>query len=248
MRARPHPPSRPHGRLEEPLPGLFFITGTIAMPGPVPVRFSRAMTVVKEGERLVLVNSVRLDEAGLAALDALGRVTDVVRLAGNHGSDDPFYAERYGAKVWAPSGAPYVPGFDPTAEPYFEASVAFDAGTALPIEGARLHLFRSRPTEALLLLSRHGGVAIAGDSLQNWETTVRYFSWAGSVMMKMMGFIRPANVGPGWLSQCKPPREDLLAVLELPFEHVLPTHGTPVIGRAKEKFRPALVRAAATMK
>lgn len=218
------------------------------MPGPVPVRFSRAMTVVKEGGRLVLVNTVRLDEAGLVALDALGKVTDVVRLAGNHGSDDPFYAERYGAKVWAPSGAPYVPGFDPRAEPYFEPHVAFDEATALPLEGARVHMFRSTPAEALVVLSRHGGVAISGDALQNWETTDGYFSWAGSVMMKMMGFIRPLNVGPGWLSQCKPPMKDLLAVLDLPFEHLLPTHGTPVIGSAKEKFRPALVRAAAKMK
>ena len=53
---------------------------------------------------MILVNSVRLDVAGLAALEALGRVTDVIRLAGNHGMDDPFYKDRYGAKVWAVRG------------------------------------------------------------------------------------------------------------------------------------------------
>ena len=35
---------------------------------------------MREDGALTLVNSVRLDDAGLAALDALGKVTNVVRL------------------------------------------------------------------------------------------------------------------------------------------------------------------------
>ena len=78
---RPFPPAAPHGPLVEVFPDLFLVTGTMKLPGVMPVRFSRNMTVVREGERLVLVNTVRLDEAGLAALDKLGKVTDVVRIA-----------------------------------------------------------------------------------------------------------------------------------------------------------------------
>ena len=73
--ARPHPPALPHGAIREVLPGIHFVTGTVRMTTP-PIGFSRNMTIVREGERLVLVNCVRLDEAGLAALDALGKVTD----------------------------------------------------------------------------------------------------------------------------------------------------------------------------
>ncbi len=65
------------------MPGLYFVTGTIKMPGPLPVQFSRNMTVVRRGDRLVLVNSVRLDDAGIATLATLDKVTDVVRLAAN---------------------------------------------------------------------------------------------------------------------------------------------------------------------
>lgn len=244
MTPRPHPPARPHGALQEVLPGLFFVTGTVAMPGPVPMRFSQAMTVVKEGDRLVLVNSVRLDEAGLAALDALGKVTDVIRLAAFHGAADPFYRERYQAKVWAAAGAPYMPGFDPKAEPYFEPDVRFTAETPLPIAGARVHLFGSNPPEALLHLPLHGGTVVSGDALQNMAPDA-YWNWFGSVVMRLMGFIRPHNVGPGWLRQTKPPAADLKAVLALPpFANVLPAHGTPVLGGALEKYRPALERAA----
>jgi hypothetical protein len=243
---RPFPPSQPHGDIEEVLPGLFFVIGTVGMPGPLPVRFSRNMTIVREGERLVLVNTVRLDEARLAALERLGQVTDVIRLAANHGSDDPFYADRYRAKVWALAGQRYTAGFDTKArDTYFAPHVEADGATTLPIAGARLHFIRSDPPEGLLLLPQHGGTIVAGDCLQNWASTDPYFSWLGGAMMRMMGFLRPHNVGPGWLRQCKPPKEELRAVLDLPFANVLPAHGTPVLGNALALYRPAIDRAAA---
>src|SRR6478735_11956040 len=108
MASRAHPPALAHGTLSEVLPNIFFVTGTMRMPGPLPVTFSRNMSVVREGKRLILINSVRLDDEGLRALDALGTVTDVVRVAGYHGRDDPFYKERYGAKVWVVKGQRYV--------------------------------------------------------------------------------------------------------------------------------------------
>jgi hypothetical protein len=42
--ARPFPSAQPHGELREILPGIYFVTGTVKLPGPLPVRFSRAMT------------------------------------------------------------------------------------------------------------------------------------------------------------------------------------------------------------
>lgn len=242
-RTRPHPPARKHGALAEVLPDLFFVTGTVQMPGPLPVRFSRNMTVVRRGERLVLVNSVRLDDAGLAALDKLGKVTDVIRLAANHGMDDPFYAERYGAKVWAVKGQRYTAGFD-TSRPdtYFTPHHELDATTAPPIEGAKLVVLDSTPPEGMLLLAEHGGVMISGDCLQNWAAPDAYFSWLGKVVLKRMGFIRPHNIGPGWLKQGKPPKDQLRAILDHRFANVLPSHGTPVIGDAVACYRPAIDR------
>ncbi len=239
---RPFPPVLPHGEIEEVLPGLFQVKGTIALPG-APVKFSRNMTIVREGERLVLVNTVRLDDAGLAKLDALGKVTDVIRLAGNHGSDDPFYADRYGAKVWAVKGMRYTAGFDTKSETtYFDGHVELDETSALPLEGAKLYVIHSSPPEALLLLEREGGVCIAGDCLQNWGAPDAYFNLLARVMMRVMGFVKPYNVGPGWLKQCKPPKDELAGVAKLAFEHVLPAHGSPVIGGARAKFAPVLER------
>lgn len=73
----------------------------------------------------------------------------------------------------------------------------------------------------------------------------RPHGWLRKVMMPRGGFIKPTNIGPGWLEQCRPPSQDLLAVLALPaFENVFPAHGTPVLGGAQQKFRPALELAA----
>ena len=245
MRTRPVPAALPHGELREVLPNLFFVTGTMGMAGPVPIRFSRNMVVIREGERLVIVNSVRLSDAGLAKLDALGRVTDVVRLAGFHGADDAFYKDRYGAKVWAIRGQRYTVGFGQKPEDvYFEPDEWADAKTELPISGAKLYVFSSRPPEALLLLSREGGVVVPGDCLQHWSATDAYFSWPAKIVMRLMGFIKPHNVGPGWLKQAKPPAGELRGILDLDFDHVLPAHGSPVLGGAKVAYRPAVERAA----
>ena len=212
----------------------------MGMPGPVPVRFSRNMTVLREDGRLILVNTVRLDDEGLRKLDALGKVTDVLRLAGFHGMDDPFYADRYGAKVWTIAGQTYTAGFDHNATPYFEAHAKMDASTQLPLRGAKLYVLDSTPPEALLVLERHGGVVIAGDMLQNWAKADAYFSFFAKLMMPVMGFMKPCNVGPAWFKNAKPPLAQVRGVLDLEFEHVLPSHGAPVIGNGKARYRPRI--------
>jgi hypothetical protein len=237
---RPFPPALPHGELTEVLPDVFFVTGSVKMPPGV--QFSRNMTVVREGERLVLVNTVRLDERGLAALDKLGQVTDVLRIAGNHGSDDPFYADRYGAKVTVVKGQRYTAGFNADApDTYFTPHAEADATGPLPIAGANLVVLRSHPPEGLLFLERHGGVLVAGDCLQNISRD-RYFNLLASVMMPLLGFMRPYNVGPAWLKNCKPPKDELRGLLDLSFANVFPAHGAPVIGNARELYRPIVER------
>jgi len=241
MAPRAHPAARAHGELREVLPDVFLLTGTMRTPGPLPVNFSRNMTVVREGGRLVLVNSVRLDEDGLRRLDALGKVTDVIRIAGFHGMDDPFYKERYGARVSVVRGQRYVAGFNPDApETYLTADAELDASAALPLSGARLYVIGSRPPEGMLLLEREGGILISGDCLQNWQAPDEYFNFGGRLALRALGFIKPHNVGPAWLKQAKPPIPHLLGLLELPFDHVLPAHGSAVIGDAKSKYRARL--------
>jgi len=244
MSQREFPAAMKHGEIRELFPDIFFVTGTMTIAGK-PMSFSRNMTIVRESGALTLINSVRLDERGLQALDALGRVANVIRLAGFHGMDDAFYKDRYDAKVWAVKGQTYVEGFDAGAEPYFHADESIDAASELPVEGARLYEFnRATPSEAVLVLLRDGGILISGDSLQNWNRPDRYFSLMAKIMMRIGGFIKAYNVGPAWSKMTKPSSDDFTGLLDLRFEHVLPSHGEAVIGNAKELFRPAIEKAA----
>lgn len=237
---RPFPEAHSHGDIAMLFPDIYFITGTAAMGGRLPMRFSRNMTILRQNEELTLINTVRLSEAGLSALDELGKVEHIIRLAGFHGMDDPFYQNRYGAKVWSVD-APYVAGFGDGSEPYLEPDVVMDEHTALPVQGARLMLFKSaKPKEGLLLLEREDGIIVSGDCLQNWAKTDRYFSFPAKIMMPIMGFIKPHNVGPGWRKVARPDTAEVKTILDMEFSHVLPAHGAPVIGNAKDRYAPAI--------
>ena len=97
-----------HGDLVEVLPGVLFVTGQSRpeFSGKM-FQFSRKLTVVRDGDGLTLVNTLRLDDAGLAHLESLRTVRNIVKLESFHGRDDAFYKDRYGAVLWAPAGIPH---------------------------------------------------------------------------------------------------------------------------------------------
>lgn len=221
-------PALPHGPLTEVFPDVFFVTGT-SRPRFMDLdwQFSRNMTVIREAGRLTLVNTVRLDDAGLAALGALGRVTDVVRLGAFHGIDDAFYVERYGARHWGLAGMPEQGGSVPSA--------VLGAGGEMPAVCTSLFTFEtSRSPEALLSITREGGVLVSCDSLQNWVRADAYFDAASAERMAAAGFIRPANIGPGWRQAAQADASDFVRVAALSFSHLLPGHGEPIVGTARE--------------
>ena len=244
---RAFPAAYPHGELDEVFDDVFFVPGTVRMGGPVPMSFSRNMVVLKDGGSLTIVNSMRLNDAGLAKLEALGKVENIIRLAGFHGMDDPFYRDRYDAKVCVCKGNVYAKGFDNTKlkaeDGYLQPDIVMSDSSDLPISGAKLVTLDCIAGEGLLLLERDGGILITGDSLQNWGAADEYFSLPAKLVMKLMGFMKPHNVGPAWVKTAKPKPAQLRGILDLDFEHVLPGHGAKQIGGAKEKFRPAIERA-----
>ncbi len=126
------------------------------------------------------------------------------------------------------------------APPYHSADVEMHDTTELPISGAKLYSIAATPPEGLLWLEREGGILISGDCLQNWREPDAYFSTFAKPMMRLMGFIKPHNIGPAWLKGTKPPVNQLLGILDFEFEHVLPAHGTPAQVGAKASYRPRI--------
>jgi hypothetical protein len=224
------PPALSHGGIEEVFPGVFFVTGAMeTVLQEIDWKFSRNMTVVRDGERLIIVNSVRLSEDGLRELERLGRVTDIVRLGALHGRDDPFYVDRYGAEYWAMPGIEHETGL--------QATRTLTPDSPLPISDAALFVFQTTQIpEGILRLDRAGGVLIACDALQNWLAPDEHFSDHSRELMQQMGFFTPANLGPVWVQRASPEAADFTRLKALSFRHALCGHGEPLLDTAYQDY------------
>jgi len=221
-----HPPQLPHGDLDEILPGVFFVTGQVRPEfGGNKVQFSRNMIVVKDGDALTLVNTLRLDEARLAQLEAIGAVQNIVKLGAFHGRDDAFYRDRYDAPVWAPENMPHERGV--------KTDLALTPDAPGPVSDGSAFVFETAATaEAILRLDRSDGILLSCDSLQNWTGPDEYFDDASAKSMDARGFFKEANIGPGWRNAAKPDASDFSRLLKLKFAHLLSAHGEPLLDRA----------------
>lgn len=229
-------PAWPHGALTPFDDELWYVMGTnrVRHDG-VDLQTSRTMLVIRDADRLTLVNTVRLDDDGLRALDALGTVRDVVRLGAFHGRDDPFYRRRYGARLWAVPGSAHVDG---RAE---DRTIA--DGGELPIAGATALVFRSsRHPEAALVLARAGGVLVTCDAVQNWATVDRFFSPETGAAFEAAGLIQPVHIPSTWMEACAPTVSDFERLLAQPFRHLVSAHGEPRRDDASELLAAAVRR------
>jgi hypothetical protein len=230
-----HPEAMPHGPIAEIFPDVFFVTGTMRGEFFGSVwQFSRNMTIVRDEGKLSLINAVRLDDAGLAALEQLGEVRNVIRLGSMHGRDDAFYVERFRALYWGLNGAP------DTGTPIDKQLVE---GGELPFPDGSVFVFTTtKLPEAIIRLARSGGIMLACDALQNWVAPDEFFSDTTAETMRGMGFFTPANLGPAWQQFNEPGRDDFVRLAEIPFSHALCGHGEPLRDHAQARYRETFKR------
>lgn len=220
-------PAWPHGAIERAFANVFYVLGTNKTHhAGIDLQTSRTMTIVRQGEELTLLNTVRLDDDGLQQLEALGQVKHIVRLGAFHGRDDPFYRDRYGAKLWA------LPNAEESADQVLAV------GSPSPLPGANVFVFTSaRFPEAALLLEREGGILITCDAVQNWTHVDRFFSEETGAMFESQGLIREANLPSTWRQACAPEAADFRRLAELPFRHLITAHGAPLVDEARKLLR-----------
>lgn len=222
------PEQLPHGEITEVFTDVFFVLGQSKFElQDNTAQFTRSMTVIRDGKSLTLVNTLRLDDDGLQALDRLGKVENIIRLAANHGRDDAFYSDRYDAPVWALEGAVQ-------ARPVKNVTTLI-AGDTGPVKDATTLVYESiAAAEAVLCLHRSGGILIAGDSLQNLTGPNEFFDDATAATLQKGGFFKRGNIGPAWRANLQPDRADFDRILALEFKHLLPAHGDPLLEEAHE--------------
>jgi len=225
-----------HGSIEEVFPDVFFVTGTMRNEFFGSMwQFGRNMVVVREQGKLSLIGAVRLDDAGLEALDALGKVTNVVRIGSMHGHDDAFYVDRYSATYWA------MPGMPGDGGPKVDKELS--VGGELPFGDASLFEFKCiKIPECIIRLDREGGILISCDALQNWEAPDPFTDDETIATMTKMGFYTRGGVGPAWAHVNEPKPDDFVRLKEVSYKHALCGHGSPLLHTAREDFHATFAR------
>ena len=140
------------------------------------LQHSRNMVIVRNDNKLSLINTIRLDNNGLAALDKLGKVENIIRIGSFHGRDDAFYIDNYQARLWAIKGMEHANNKT--------ADVELIPNGQMPFPDCSFFLFETSIfPEGILHIAKHGGILITCDSVKNWVAPDPF------LMMKRLHYI-----------------------------------------------------------
>ncbi len=229
-------PATEHGEFDQAFDDIFVVQGSMHFSGHRMV-ITRNMTVVRQGDELTIINSVRLNDEGLAALEGLGTVKHLVKLSDFHGIDDPFYKDRYDPTVWALAGAKHKRDLTSDRE--------YDEESEFPIKNASVFVFKNtRTPEAALVLPRDGGILITADCVQNIVDKTGC-KGVDSFFTKENGFLRPAGIGIGWrrgvAKDGGPPLvPDYQRLMQREFAHLISGHGPVLRDTTKTDLRATI--------
>lgn len=240
-------PQSDHGPLEKVFENIWVVKGNVKMPMIIPMKIARTMTIIRnpQNREIIIINSMRVSPQLLEEIENLGPIKHIITLGSFHGRDDGVYRERYGATIYVPEGFVYnrKMGNAPTnpEDGYMQPDVYISKDSKLPLPDATVYNLPCENTvELLIRLDRNGGILLSCDALQNTPKADEFVNLPAKIMMKKMGFYKPYNLGPGWVSFAKPKLSAIRSILDIDFQHVLMGHGDPVIDNAKEKYRPVL--------
>lgn len=231
-------PVWPHGDVLEIFSDIFFVTGTNKVQHEgANIQTSRNMVIVRHGTDLTLINSVRLNDEGLAKLNTLGTVKNIMRIGAFHGRDDAFYRHYFpSSKLWVLKDMVYEN--DLKADHY----LAFN--DRLPIPRCSLFVFEtSLHPEGILHLEREGGILISCDSIQNISATDEFYSKDTARFFEEQGLVKSANISPLWLGTTQTNATDFERLLKsFTFQHLITAHGEPLLNRAFLKVKETMNR------
>lgn len=225
--------ARQNSEIKEIFTNIYFVTSTHKYHDGVEQQHSCNMIIIRNKGKLSLINTVRLDEAGLRELDALGEVENVIKIGSFHGANDAFYLDRYAAKLWALQGMEHAN--NKTTD--FELTPK----GRMPFPDCSLFIFEaSRYPEGVLHIEREGGILITCDSVKNWVTEDEFFSETTANKYKGKGFFGPATVSTEWQNATQVNASNFRQLNLMTFNHLLSAHGVPLLNTAHKALEETI--------
>jgi hypothetical protein len=230
------PPVWPHSKIEEIFPNIFFVTGmNKTQHEGVDLQHSRNMIIIRNDNKLSLINTVKLDDAGLSELDALGKVENVIRIGSFHGRDDAFYIDHYSAKLWA------IKGMQHENNKITDIELVPDG--LMPFPKCSLFVFEtSLYPEGVLHIAQEGGILITCDSIKNWVVKDQFFNEETAKIYNDQGFFGRATVSTVWQQATKVKPSEFIRMNSIEFCHLLSAHGEPLLDTAHKDLEATLKR------
>ncbi len=221
-------PAWPHTKIKEVFPDIFYVTGTNKIDHEgIHLQYSCNMIIIRQGNELSLINTIRLDDTGLKALDSLGEVRHVLRIGAFHDRHDAFYLDRYPAKLWALKGMKHAHNHPTDME--------LTPNEPLPIADSQLFIFETTTVpEGAIHIARQGGILITCDSIKNWVDRDEFFNDETAALYEQQGFFGEATVSNIWIQATQVKHSDFRHLQSIKFRHLLSAHGEPLKDRAHE--------------
>lgn len=229
------PEVEPHGQLQQIISQVWYVTGSVNFK-PL-VRLPRNMVVIEHQGELTLINCVRLNRTEEKALDALGKVTHILKIGG-HDMDDAYYLDRYKATYWSVAS--------PASDQKIDGSHRLVEGVELPFPNAQIFEFKDTiKPETAIILESEGGLLITCDSVQHWVTS-DLMSFGAKIITRLLGFQKPAQIGPAWKKKQTKPNSSLLAdfnrLADIPFERIIGGHGGLLTSNGQATLKTTIKR------
>lgn len=214
-----------HGELVTIFPEVLSVKGTMQLFGLF--RYSRNMTVLKNGNSLILVNPVRLSSEGETTLLGHGNIDHILKIGSLHSVDIPYYMDTFSPKLWMLND-------DKSLDDY-KADYFLNDHPTLPFLDLKVHVFEgSKIPEAVLVMPSNGGVLLSCDSLVNMTADDEHANGLVRTLSKLLP--KPTYIGPNWVKIAKPTKTSFTEILGFAFENLVPAHGEPVLKNAKEEL------------
>jgi hypothetical protein len=228
MENNQYSPAWPHGEITEIFPNIFYVMGTnITKYNNIEFQHSRNMIIIRDNDKLSLINTMRLNPQSLAALDSLGKVENIIRIGAFHGRDDEFYLDSYDAKLWALAGMQH--------QNNRLADVLLKPNGAIPFTDCSVFIFEtSQHPEGILHIAKAGGILVTCDSIKNWVSADQFFSDDSAKFYEKQSYFGIATISNVWKQACQVQSADFVRLKSLKFKHLLSAHGEPLLNNAYE--------------